>query len=60
MFAAFFIHIVLLHAQIGSGLPLLGSTQGGTTQAVAPYTPWILRPGIPLVERPGQPLVLFK
>lgn len=28
MFAAFFINVVLLHAQVGSGLPLMGSTQG--------------------------------
>lgn len=60
MFAAVFIHIILLHAQIGSGLPLLGSTQGSTGVPAVAYRPWILVPGQPLVLRPGQPLVLFQ
>jgi hypothetical protein len=49
---------IILHAQ--TVMPILGSTQGGTSAAVPTFTPWILRAGTPVVLRPGVPLVLFK
>lgn len=66
MFAAFFIHIVLLHAQVGSGLPLMGSTQGSPAAATATaFRPIVLTVAAtnaskpkPVILVPGQPLVI--
>lgn len=59
MFAAFFIHIVLLHAQVGSGLPLMGSTQSSpAAPTVTNFRPIILEIGKPLVLSVGRPILI--
>jgi hypothetical protein len=57
MFAAVFIHIVLLHAQMVS--PIVGTRRTPpAVSAVANYRAFVLRPGQALVLRPGISWVL--
>jgi hypothetical protein len=65
-YAAFFIHIVLLHAQIGSGLPLMGSTQGSPAAPTATaFRPIVLTVAAtnaakpkPVILVPGNPIII--
>lgn len=57
MFAAIFIHVVLLHAQMVS--PIVGTRRTPTAApTVTNYRAWVLSPGQALVLRPGISLVL--
>jgi hypothetical protein len=66
MFAAIFIHIVLLHAQIGSGVPLMGSTQGSpATPSATAFRPIVIAVAAtnamvpkPIILVPGRPVVI--